>query len=76
MRIQPFLQIYGSFAANHNLELPIVVSQLLNYELEAKGILLHESSLIKAQINQSGNYDLQKTYQESANLRPISPNWE
>lgn len=68
MRIQPFLQLYGSFAANHHIELPIVVSQLLNYELEAKGILLHESSLIKAQINRSGNYDLQKTYQEWADL--------
>lgn len=68
MRIQPFLQIYGNFAATHQIELPMVVNQLLNHELEAKGILLHESSLIKAQISRSGNNDLQKTYQEWADL--------
>ncbi len=67
-RIQPYLQLYGNFVALHKNELPNAIHQLLTFQLEAKGILLHESSLIKAQITRSGNDDLQRTYQEWADL--------
>jgi tetratricopeptide (TPR) repeat protein len=63
-KLQPYLQVFGNFVSENSLSQAELTEQLLNFQLEAKGLLLHESALIKAHIARSGNPELLNTFEE------------
>lgn len=67
-RIQPFIQLYADMVSEMGIQGKELVGNLLSYQLESKGILLHETALLKGSVDRSGNEDLKRTYQKWADL--------
>lgn len=67
-RVQPYIQMYGHFATEVHESHPQVIPRLLNYQLEAKGILLNGSALLKAKVLNSGNPEMISSYEKWADI--------